>query len=139
MNLQIDPASRVHLLAQDHQAIARTLGSLQQGFTARDAQRLTGVYSDDADWVNAFASRKRGRPEIIDVHGREPRADLRRALISRVQLASRGVTPAKAASIKKCDGKTSVIHPTHPPRNRHWQNDGAMPMAPPNNSIRDIA
>ncbi|MET0542352.1 MAG: SgcJ/EcaC family oxidoreductase [Variovorax sp.] len=65
MNIQIDPASRVHLSAPDQQAIARTLGSLQQGFSTRDAQRLTGVYSDDADWVNAFGSRKRGGPEIV--------------------------------------------------------------------------
>jgi len=27
---------------------------------------LTGVYSDDADWVNAFGSVKRGNLEIVN-------------------------------------------------------------------------
>jgi uncharacterized protein (TIGR02246 family) len=65
MTFQLDPASRIQLPAHDQQAIAHTLGLLRQSFTARDAQTLSGIYSDDADWVNAFGSRKRGGPEIV--------------------------------------------------------------------------
>ena len=36
------------------------------GFRDRDAEALQAVYSDDADWVNAFGTVKRGREEIVD-------------------------------------------------------------------------
>jgi uncharacterized protein (TIGR02246 family) len=39
---------------------------LLTGFRERDAQVLRTVYSDDADWVNAFGTVKRGREEIVD-------------------------------------------------------------------------
>jgi uncharacterized protein (TIGR02246 family) len=53
-------------LAQtDQDAIATTLLSLQAGFRDRDADKLTGVYSADADWVNAFGTVKKGSDEII--------------------------------------------------------------------------
>jgi hypothetical protein len=35
-------------------------------FDARDAEPLQGVYSDDADWVNAFGTVKRGRDDIVE-------------------------------------------------------------------------
>jgi uncharacterized protein (TIGR02246 family) len=66
MTFQLDPASRVRLPVQDQQAIALTLGLLQQAFAARDAQKLSAVYTDDADWVNAFGTRKRGGADIVD-------------------------------------------------------------------------
>jgi uncharacterized protein (TIGR02246 family) len=50
----------------DQQAIARTLLTLLTGFRARDAEALQAVYSDDADWVNAFGTVKRGRTDIVD-------------------------------------------------------------------------
>jgi uncharacterized protein (TIGR02246 family) len=49
----------------DQDAIATTLLGLQAGFRERDADKLTGVYSADADWVNAFGTVKKGSDEII--------------------------------------------------------------------------
>jgi uncharacterized protein (TIGR02246 family) len=50
----------------DQQAIGKTLLTLLTGFRDRDAEVLRAVYSDDADWVNAFGTVKRGREEIVD-------------------------------------------------------------------------
>jgi uncharacterized protein (TIGR02246 family) len=50
---------------EDQDAIATTLGALLNGFQGRDADQLQGVYADDADWVNAFGSVKKGRAEIV--------------------------------------------------------------------------
>jgi len=50
----------------DQQAIGKTLLTLLSGFRNRDADALRAVYSDDADWVNAFGTVKRGRDEIVD-------------------------------------------------------------------------
>lgn len=70
MQYRIDPASKVRLPPQDQQAIARTLQSLLQGFSQRDAGMLEDVYQEDADWVNAFGSRKRGGKDIVAyLHG----------------------------------------------------------------------
>jgi uncharacterized protein (TIGR02246 family) len=51
---------------EDQQAIGKTLLTLLTGFCDRDAESLRGVYSDDADWVNAFGTFKRGREEVVD-------------------------------------------------------------------------
>jgi uncharacterized protein (TIGR02246 family) len=50
----------------DQDAIGATLISLLTGFQERDADKLTRVYSSDADWVNAFGSVKKGRDEIVE-------------------------------------------------------------------------
>jgi uncharacterized protein (TIGR02246 family) len=50
----------------DQEAIGRTLLTLLKAFDDRDAEPLLGVYSDDADWVNAFGTVKRGRDEIVE-------------------------------------------------------------------------
>lgn len=50
--------------AADRGPIAATLTALFMGFAKRDADLLAGVYTDDADWVNAFGSVKRGATEI---------------------------------------------------------------------------
>lgn len=50
---------------EDQEAIGRTLLTLLQGFNDRNAAVLRSVYSDDADWVNAFGTVKRGRDEIV--------------------------------------------------------------------------
>ena len=59
------PAGLSALATRDQEAITRTLTSLLAGFRERDADKLTDVYSDDADWVNAFGSVKQGRQEIL--------------------------------------------------------------------------
>lgn len=53
----------------DQQAIGKTLLTLLRGFGDRDAEALHAVYSDDADWVNAFGTVKRGSKEIVDYMG----------------------------------------------------------------------
>ena len=50
----------------DQDAIGATLISLMMGFRERDASKLVNVYSDDADWVNAFGTEKQGASQIVD-------------------------------------------------------------------------
>ena len=50
----------------DQEAIGKTLLTLLRAFEKRDAQSLQHVYSEDADWVNAFGTVKRGRDEIVE-------------------------------------------------------------------------
>ena len=49
----------------DQAGIAATIGALLAGFLQRNTGLLTGVYTGDADWVNAFGSVKKGSAEII--------------------------------------------------------------------------
>ncbi len=53
------------LPAGDQQEIGKTLLNLLASFRNRDAKALHAVYSDDADWVNAFGTVKRGREAIV--------------------------------------------------------------------------
>jgi len=55
-----------NLAPGDQQAIGKTLLTLLTGFRNRDAEALRAVYSDDADWVNAFGTVKRGRDDIVE-------------------------------------------------------------------------
>jgi uncharacterized protein (TIGR02246 family) len=50
----------------DQDAIGVTLMALLSGFQERNADKLVGEYSADADWVNAFGSVKRGADEIVE-------------------------------------------------------------------------
>ena len=50
----------------DQDAIAATLISLVTGFQERDAEKLVGIYTSDADWVNAFGTVKKGGDEIVE-------------------------------------------------------------------------
>jgi uncharacterized protein (TIGR02246 family) len=50
----------------DQDAIGTTLLSLMAGFQERNAGKLVGVYTADADWVNAFGSVKKGSDEIVE-------------------------------------------------------------------------
>ena len=65
MTTEHPPAGVSALAPRDQEAIARTLTSLLAGFSERNVDKLADVYSDDADWVNAFGSVKHGRQEII--------------------------------------------------------------------------
>ena len=49
----------------DQDVITRTLGSLLNGFSSRDADQLTDAYAVDADWVNQVGTVKRGGAEIV--------------------------------------------------------------------------
>ncbi len=53
------------LSESDQEAVGRTLLALRSAFQQRDAEMLDGVYSADADWVNAFGSVRKGSAEII--------------------------------------------------------------------------
>jgi uncharacterized protein (TIGR02246 family) len=50
----------------DQDAIGATLIALMTGFQERDAEKLVGVYTSDADWVNAFGTVKKGGDEIVE-------------------------------------------------------------------------
>ncbi len=50
----------------DQDAVGSTLNSLLTGFRERDADKLVGIYTSDADWVNAFGSVKKGGAEIVE-------------------------------------------------------------------------
>ena len=54
------------LPAADQSAIATTLGALLTGFSEHNADALQDVYADDADWVNAFGTAKKGGKEIVE-------------------------------------------------------------------------
>jgi len=61
-----DLSEEISTLPQaDQDAIGATLISLVTGFRERDAERLVGIYSSDADWVNAFGTVKKGEGEIV--------------------------------------------------------------------------
>lgn len=49
----------------DQEAIGKTLLTLLKSFDDRDAEPLLTVYSDDADWVNAFGTVLCGRADIV--------------------------------------------------------------------------
>lgn len=49
----------------DQEAIGKTLLTLLKSFDDRDAEPLLTVYSNDADWVNAFGTVLRGRADIV--------------------------------------------------------------------------
>lgn len=53
------------LTPADQMAIGATLQALHEGFNLRDVSLMTDVYADDADWINAFGTRKKGRAEIL--------------------------------------------------------------------------
>jgi uncharacterized protein (TIGR02246 family) len=59
-------SSFAELPAADQEAIGKTLLTLLKAFDDRDADALLTVYSDDADWVNAFGTVKRGRRNIVE-------------------------------------------------------------------------
>jgi uncharacterized protein (TIGR02246 family) len=50
----------------DQEAIGKTLLTLVKAFDDRNAEALLEVYSDDADWVNAFGTVKHGRENIVE-------------------------------------------------------------------------
>ena len=61
-----DPNDLSSLPQADQDAIGTTLISLLTGFRERDAEKLVGIYTSDADWVNAFGSVKKGGDEIVE-------------------------------------------------------------------------
>ncbi len=65
MTTAIDPSDLSSLPQADQDAIAQTLVALLTGFRERNAEKLVGVYTPDADWVNAFGTQKKGCEEIV--------------------------------------------------------------------------
>ena len=66
MTLAADSNDISSLPQTDRDAISATLISLMTGFQERDAEKLVGIYTSDADWVNAFGTVKKGGDEIVD-------------------------------------------------------------------------
>jgi uncharacterized protein (TIGR02246 family) len=61
-----DPDDFSSLPQADQDAIGATLISLMTGFQDRDAAKLIGIYTADADWVNAFGTVKKGGDQIVE-------------------------------------------------------------------------
>ena len=66
MTADIDVPGLDALPPQDQAAVGETMGRLLRAFGARDADALDGVYSDDADWVNAFGTARTGSAAIVE-------------------------------------------------------------------------
>ena len=66
MTSAADPNDISSLPQSDQDAIGATLISLMTGFRERDAEKLVGIYTSDADWVNAFGTVKKGGNEIVE-------------------------------------------------------------------------
>lgn len=65
MSMPLDSNELSSLPQVDQDEVTTTLLALLMGFRSRDADELANVYSDDADWVNAFGTTKKGGPEIV--------------------------------------------------------------------------
>jgi uncharacterized protein (TIGR02246 family) len=65
MTSAVDSEDISSLPQADQDALAVTLISLMTGFRERDAEKLVGIYSADADWVNAFGTVKKGSDDIV--------------------------------------------------------------------------
>lgn len=63
--IMTDPIEFSLLPQADQDAIVTNLFALSSGFQARDVNQLAGIYSADADWVNAFGTIKKGRDQIV--------------------------------------------------------------------------
>jgi uncharacterized protein (TIGR02246 family) len=50
--------------AEDEAAIGRVLANWDRGWDAFDARLAAMDYADDADWLNAFGRKKKGRAEL---------------------------------------------------------------------------
>jgi uncharacterized protein (TIGR02246 family) len=51
---------------RDQEAIGATLLALRASFQEREVTKLEGVYAEDADWVHAFGTVKKGSAQIVD-------------------------------------------------------------------------
>jgi uncharacterized protein (TIGR02246 family) len=54
------------LAPADQEAIGKDAADAAEGVRQARCQPLLGVYSDNADWVNAFGTVKRGRDDIVE-------------------------------------------------------------------------
>jgi uncharacterized protein (TIGR02246 family) len=61
-----DPNDLSELPQADQDAIGLTLVALMTGFRERDAEKLVGIYTSDAHWVNAFGTVKQGGDDIVE-------------------------------------------------------------------------
>lgn len=66
MNPTLDLDGIDQLPASDQEALYNTLTASMNAFERHDADLLEAVYSDDADWVNAFGTVKKGGAEIVE-------------------------------------------------------------------------
>jgi uncharacterized protein (TIGR02246 family) len=66
MTADIDVPGLDTLPPHEQAAVGETMGRLLRAFGARDADALEGVYTDDADWVNAFGTALTGSAAIVE-------------------------------------------------------------------------
>jgi uncharacterized protein (TIGR02246 family) len=138
VNAEIEGTELSSLPQPDQNAIVTTLIALVQGFRERNADALVDVYSDDADWVNAFGTVKKGGPEIVEyLRGlfadanfnagsvEAPPETTIRVLTPEVVLVSAHL---KIAGQKLVDGGVIAERDNHSLRVLHRRADGTWPI-----------
>lgn len=105
------------------EGVEAILERLGRGFATRNADLLADLYTDDADWVNAFGTRRRGSAEIV-AYLRELFADARFAAGSpaaRPEAEIRQVAPrvAIAWTFLEIDGQRRADGTPLPRRRNH--------------------
>ncbi len=110
-------------MTQDEHAIGHTLRTLMMAFQRREADLLQSVYTEDADWTNAFGRSLHGREAIVtylrelfadanfgdgEMRG-EPQVDVR-AITDDVVVAR---TYAEITGQRTVDGGTIAVRRNH--------------------------
>jgi uncharacterized protein (TIGR02246 family) len=145
-----DPIEFSSLPQADQDAIVTNLLALSSGFQARDVNQLAGIYSADADWVNAFGTVKKGRDEILSyLRGLFADENFNAGnLEAPPEVAIRVLTPEvvlvsahiRVAGQKLIGGGAISERDNHSLRVLHRQPDGAWPIVSEmyNDANRDV-
>ena len=84
---------------QDEAAIRRVLANWDRGWDTFDARLAAMDYADDADWVNAFGRKKKGRAELQTfLTGLFARPDMKAARFTTTAVSIRFVRPDVAVA-----------------------------------------
>ena len=132
-----DPIEFSSLPQADQDAIVTNLLALSSGFQARDVNQLAGIYSADADWVNAFGTIKKGQRPDPQV----PPGPLRRRELQRRQprSAPRGRHPGPHPRGGTGLRPPSSRRPETRRRRRHPRTGQPLPKGPAPPARRHLA
>ncbi|BDB42442.1 MULTISPECIES: YybH family protein [Mycobacterium] len=118
---RMDEADRPEILA--------TLDRLFRGFVLRDADLLDGVYSTDADWINAFGSVQKGGAQIVEYL---------RGLFADRNFNDGQLTAGPVCSLRRLDADNAVVHAHLQIAGQSLVGGGAIALRD-NHSIRVVA
>jgi uncharacterized protein (TIGR02246 family) len=113
----------------DRAAIAATVTRMFTGFATRDAELLREVYTDDADWINAFGTVRRGRDDIVTyLHG----------LFADPNFDDGRVVALPECSLRRLDRDNALVHAHLQIEGQGLVGGGTIPLRD-NHSLRVIA